>query len=351
MNGGNVKAIDRTELRAIDKQFKCDEWGRKSRFFCTKESIESLGLEYKEGRAIKIIVANGFKTMVYAQKLALIQAFFAYLGIAPKVYRIGSIGRGFTYYPYLEVEYIRNSPADLETIKNKILSICKKYTFVTPYEIDLDKPKNYIGNKYVDYHGFEIDMPKFKEWLFKEINEITHWGHKNDQNKRFSYQTDGELKGKRDTEYRIKQLGLDKIDFKNKTVLDIGCNLGVLSDYCAGSGAKVLGVDTRGLKELAQLYKIYKYPLLDTEFQKADLSKTDLRKFGKFDIVLDLAMVHVLGYPKSLPIITKELLIFEGHNLQDPQGTANHLKKIFKNVEYKGLTKDRGKRPIYWCRS
>ena len=103
---------------------------------------------------------------------------------------------------------------------------------------------NIIGNKYVDFQGF-VPLSDYKEGLKKRligIAKIGKWGpFKN-------YHTISELgiTGGRDTKHRIENLGLNKINFKNKTVLDIGCSEGIFCHYAIKHGAKrVVGIDLR----------------------------------------------------------------------------------------------------------
>jgi 2-polyprenyl-3-methyl-5-hydroxy-6-metoxy-1,4-benzoquinol methylase len=118
--------------------------------------------------------------------------------------------------------------------------------------------------------------------------------------------------------------------------------------YASNKGAKVTGIDMPLVIEIADLYKLYK-GVHNIDFISKELFIEDLKTLGKFDIVFYFAMIHSLGRPLELKNLTKELLIYEGHNLEDENKTEEELKKIFNKVEYKGKTKDRGIRPIFWC--
>ena len=59
--------------------------------------------------------------------------------------------------------------------------------------------------------------------------------------------------GPRDSERRIKELGLDQIDFKNKTVWDVGCAGGFFTRYAIDRGAKrVIGFDNEATVNAAR---------------------------------------------------------------------------------------------------
>jgi len=314
--------IDEAQLKEIDKKYKCDEWGKKSRFFWKPESAESLGLKYKEGRGYKVLVANDLKTIKEAQRIAIIQTYYANLGLAPRVYNIGWVDE----YPCLEVELLKKYSDKFEL---------PKVNFIETYKIDLNVDKNFMDGKYIDFHAFKFNQEKFKEWLSKEIDDKTHWGHLSEDNKRFSYQT-----GKRDMKYRIKQMKLDEVDFNEKKVIDVGCNLGLFGHYVSEQGGEAVGFDTQEIMNLAWLYKFLKKPLSNAEFMKPD------NPIKGFDIQLYLAMVHTFGYPE----VVADLTIFEGHNLQDRNATeVDLIKQGFSKVKFINYTEDRGKRPVFWC--
>ena len=324
--------IDEAHIKKVDSEYKCDEWGKHTRYFYKKESVESLGLEYKEGRGIKLIVNNRMKNAKTVQKMAIIQTYYANLGLAPRVYNLGFIGE----YPYLEVEHIEGKfKTPTKKLKKLIKKVAKDSGFIKPY-LDTDMRKNYIIKDdkvfYIDFHGFKLSLKKFEKWVLKEIEDKTHWGHLNDDNERFSYQT-----GKRDMRYRIKQMKLDEIDFKDKRVLDVGCNLGLFMHYVSSEGGSGIGFDTPEIMNLAWLYKFWISPLAKIEFSESE---------GEFDIQLYLAMVHTFGYPQPIAPLT----IFEGHNLQDKDKTEQSLKgNGFSKIEFINYTEDRGKRPVFWC--
>ena len=299
----------------FDNKYKHDLWGKHSRLFYKKKSIESLGLEYKKGHAIKVLTGQGD-----VRKMAIIMKYYEMKGLSPEIYNTGEIDG----YPYLEVAYTKD-----DSIKDKIVN--EAGDFITPYEIDLIYKDNYRGNKFVDYHAFELDEEKFETWLKKEIAERTHWGKLNEKGERYSYQEE-----KRNQNQRIRQMQLNKIDFEGKKVLDLGCNLGLMSYYAADRGAEVTAVDKSDIIEIAEINRLY------MGFPKVNFA-VDYE--GKFDIVFYFAMVHLLGYPHQFKGTN---LIFEGHNLQDRVKTQSELSRTF-NVEFKGYTTDRGKRPVFWC--
>jgi len=338
--------------RDIDKLIKYDDFGRKSRLLVSKENIESVGLEYHEGRCIKIKVSPDFiGNLDKVRKLSLVGQYLCYRGLSPKIYDCGVVTVGGIEYPYFDVEYIANkkNSNDTNKIKDEVRKELNKLDWITKvYEVDLINQDNYIGNKYIDFHGFEIDDDKFYRWIVGLINNNTHWGHKNEAGNKFAYQDFDGVIGKRRIEDRIVSLGADKIDYRGKTVLDIGCNLGLIANYAMESGAsRSVGVDLKPVIEAADMYKLHKG--YKTELYYSELTDKNITQYGKFDIVFFLAMSYSLGIPKELAEITEELLVYEGHDREDKEKTSTKLNAIFKRVVFAGFTNDRGKRPTFIC--
>ena len=337
--------IDKDQLREFDKLWKCDEWGKWSRYFNTKRGVKSFGLKFKEGRGIKVFVSEKF-TFENLREYCIINTYFAYYNLSPKLY---DWGQQNGYY-YIEVEDVKGRvPDNCDDFCNSIFDLYATIDWIVPYGIDLTIKKNYKDGKYLDFHGFKINWNKFGVWWCEQIKK-SHWGKLNNADVKFAYQTNDLSVGKRSLKQRVKEMKLEAVDFRDRTVLDIGCNLGVMGYFAELSGATVLGVDCfEDFKLLADIYKYFRM-IRNIEFIDCKLTPDNIDQFGKFDIVFYFAMVHSLGYPKKLKDITKELLIFEGHNEQDKDEVKIKLNEIFKVVDFIGYTTDRGKRPVFYCR-
>lgn len=89
---------------------------------------------------------------------------------------------------------------------------------------------------------------------------------------------------------------LEKIDFKGKRVLDIGCRDGLFSFYAEKHGAKeVIGIDndlSKGAVEL--LIPYFKSKVKMYEKNLYDIEEND---FGKFDIIIFVGVLYHLRYP------------------------------------------------------
>jgi hypothetical protein len=336
-----MKPISKVHRKDIDDKYKCDEWGKWSRWFNTKESVEALGLKYIQGRGIKVFVAKDFDIREYL----IIKTIYSHYGLAPKIFSFGQIKEGNWYVEMEDANCLSSSGIDIAVLD----WVIKEIDWITPYEIDLKLDKNYLNGYYLDFHKFKINWKKFEVWIREEMRK-SHWGKKNEEGKPYAYQSSVLSVGKRDTSKRIDELKLWSINFEGKTVLDIGCNLGEISHFAAlKKASRVVGVDCFcDFKLSADILKYY--CLIDNlEFIEEKLTPDNIDKFGKFDIVFYLAMIHSLGIPSKLKDIVNDTLVFEGHNLMDKDDTATKLKKLFNKVEYIGNSTDRGIRPIFIC--
>ena len=104
---------------------------------------------------------------------------------------------------------------------------------------------------------------------------------------------------------------LDKIDFKNKKFLDIGCRDGLFSFYAEKRGAsEVVGIDndlSKGATEFLIPYFNSKVKM----FQKNvyDITEED---YGKFDIIIFVGVLYHLRYPFYSLKKLKEILNKDG---------------------------------------
>lgn len=252
--------------------------------------------------------------------------------------------------PALIIESIKSKDNDDYIIRiDDLERICKENFIKINYEgkngmQEINNRNNWIKDKYIDLGGFKFkDKNKYFEKLKKDIIKYTYFGSGFHQ----SYQSSFDFEGKRKTNYRIKKYELDKIDFNGKSVLDLGCNLGLFCHYAKKRGAKdVLGIDKN--KEAIKCAKEYANwkELYNINFKAKDLNNF---KPKPADIVFFLAVSQYLGFPEWLGEITKEVLIYEGHANEELIETKEKLEKIFPRVDEIGYSEDRSKRPILKC--
>ena len=301
-----------------------------------------------EGYAIKVFKNDDWQGTDIVDA-TIIQNIFWLNGMAPRVKEILKFNTRTQYnhsvhlVEFIEGERRANIP-ELERVAQE--------NFITinygGSNLELKNAQNWIDGKYLDFGGFKIDREAYKAKLIEKINDITHYGHLMGEN-RNSYQSidDWGVKGKRDTKYRIDKMKLDQIDFNGKSVIDIGCNLGLMLHYAEAKGATNLtGYDTEANIMVAREYASFRgrYAL---EYRGQDLSKTPPDQ--KADIVFYLAMSEYLGFPEWLRDITNEMLIYEGHATTSANAVESILRGLFPKVVPLGVSEDRSVRPLFIC--
>lgn len=119
---------------------------------------------------------------------------------------------------------------------------------------------------------------------------------------------------RRDINERLQKL--DVADLRGKTVLDLGCNLGMSSYLAAERGAKrVVGVEYSPQIASAAI-RLNAYFCRPVHFIQHDLS-TDLDLNEQFDTVFCLSLIKHLKSPEAITALikraTKKILYFESH--------------------------------------
>ena len=346
-----MSILGKLHLRKFDLLHPCNERGNWSRYFNTKESIEKLGLEYKEGIGIKVLLeemtSGSTLDNFCITEYCVVHSYLASKGIAPKIYNQGMVSG----YYFVEIEDVTNKKNTINATADIVRNACKESGFIIPHEIEFKHldGKNFLNGYYLDFHNFKIDWEEFKIWFSKTVLD-SHWGNKGKGGKKCSYQDNLMVLGKRKVNQRVEEMSLRKVSFKDKTVLDVGCNLGVMSIWAKNAGAKnVTGIDCfHNFKLLADIYKFYTNTK-NVTFIEEKIVPENIDKFGKFDIVFYFAVSASLGFPDKLSDITNELLIYEGHGKEDQRKTELRLGELFTMVELIGYTTDRSVRPIYYC--
>jgi len=341
----------------IESVYNC---GKHSRIINNRKVIkEILGRDLEDKYALRVFKGATWQGTDF-KEATIIQNIFWIYGLAPRV---------LDFFEYKEdkhiigiqiIEYIKecNLHINHKEVKikyaSKIRELIKiaKDNFIHINNLTKDiygNKHNWRGDKYVDFGAFYFkDKNMYKDKLIKKIISVTHFG-KAYQGAKASYQSipDWELDGKRKTLYRIKTLKLDAVSLEGKSVIDIGCNLGLLMHYAYKNGAKrVVGYDLPNIVEVAREFANFN-EIFDMKFYGLNLIKEPPKESA--DIVFFLAMREYLGFPKWLPEITNDICFYEGHAKEEKINTEENLKKLFKRVEYIGESNDRSVRPLFIC--
>ena len=190
------------------------------------------------------------------------------------------------------------------------------------------------------------------------FNEIIKKGQFPYGRRKYQYQSIEEenMVGIRNMEHRYSVLDLPS--FEGKTVLDIGCSLGMVCVMASKSGAKkCVGIDNNiDTIEVAKKYvdmKGYRnINLLSYDIDKGVEGLMSLVGFESFDYVFALSILKHVKQKALFDIInfyTKEICWFEGHNRQETKKIKKLLEDNlnFKYIDFLGYTNDRGIRPNF----
>jgi SAM-dependent methyltransferase len=124
------------------------------------------------------------------------------------------------------------------------------------------------------------------------------------------------------------------VDLRNKTVLDLGANLGEVSRDAARAGAaSVLGLEyDRYFVQMARLIAAHD-DLSNVNFTQGDLSKPETYA-GRYDVVVALSVfAYVKGYVGKLAAMTNELLIMETHAVKK-NWHKQYIKELGRHFPY-----------------
>jgi len=279
----------------------------------------------------------------------------SWIGLAPRVYGIVVIKyKGKKYLAqltdYVEGEILTDKDKKFE-VYEKLKAYLSSYDFLPPAR-DLI-PDNVIDGKWLDFQGAK-PKDNYKDLLLPRLKDNAYFV------KGTHYQTQPEigLKGFRNSEQRVKNLKLDKIDFNDKTVLDIGCCGGFFCNYVSDMGAKrVIGVDIPRNAEISRELSNY-LGNFNVDYVSKEIGKnefiSDFLGINSFDIVLYLAVNWYLGFPDWLFHFVKDKMIVEKNGKEDgitDEFVKDLLKDKFKKVERIGKRTDFDNQPIFLCQN
>ena len=289
------------------------------------------------------------------KEATIIQNICWYHGLAPRVYEIVGIEIGDKKHFAQRIEDISHLPfcethKDAEPTYEAVKKLGETYGFHTEKD-DVSK-RDVMGGKLVDFNTFHFTDDHLDR-VKAIIRDKGHYG-------KTVYQSEPKMdiiSTPRKTDHRIEAMKLNKIDFRGKSVLDLGCATGAFCRYAKDRGAdKVLGIDFEDVvgtdTRLAAYLISWELGYFDIEFEAQDLRKY---KPEPAKIVLFLSMSFHIGIPDWLGEITEELLVFEENSRnfkEDPEVTKNTIKKLksmFRKVELVGYSRDREPQHIFWC--
>lgn len=285
-----------------------------------------------------------------------VQNLFAFKGLAPRIYAIVLINERYLAQVTDFIEPNEN-PLDLESMESLMSdhSIGTKRQF-GPYGFD-GHQWNHVGDKIVDFGGFCFHNPE--EYRKKLIERSCIWMRRGKMLREpKAYQSIEELglNGLRGpTADRIKLMRLDEIDFRGKTVLDLGCNMGAFCRETSRRGAKrAIGVDMPFIaevaRELANWMGFWNLDFLGLRLPDERIQISKRSGIKTFDIVFVLSLIgHIGGYKTWYSDFCRDIFFLEAHAKDKEEMFSEKLKQDFSKVDFLGFTKDSGFRPVFLC--
>lgn len=269
-------------------------------------------------------------------------------GLAPRVYEIVGIEYDGKKYFAQIIEDLGIGKTEINKayeVYKEVIKLGERYGFEIGKE-DVSE-KDVINGKLVDFNTLH-----FTDNHLQRIKDA--YGYYAKYGKIY-YQRVPELdmnNGPRQSLERIKYMRLDEIDFKGKSVLDLGCAGGFFCRDAKDRGAeRVLGIDFKDCVDsdniLAAKLLANELGYWDIDYWERDLRNDMSDELFEFDIVYFLSMNYHIGIPKWLPKVTKEVCIFEDNS--KGRDALETLKNMFSKVEFIGKALDHGDKSLYRC--
>ena len=217
---------------------------------------------------------------------------------------------------------------------------------------------NWSGDLFLDWGGLHLKYPE--QYVSSLVDRVSVGITVAERGKPVgvTYQALAELEltGRRDAKHRVDIMQLDQVDWRGKTVLDLGCNLGAFCFYVEQQGAqRVVGVDrpmlATPMREVANWFGHWNVDFVGADLAEQAGSIQGATGIEKFDVVLALSICnHIGGYGSWIADLCAGVLVLEGHGGDDPARYLASLQQDFSEVDMIGFTTDLMRRPVFVCR-
>lgn len=174
-----------------------------------------------------------------------------------------------------------------------------------------------------------------------------------------------DIPGRRNLAHRVEAHRLGEVDFRGKTVLDLGCNLGAFSRYAWDRGAKrVVGVDVKQAElayEISNRLNYWNLDFLTLKLPQEAGRIAEETGIARFDVVFCFAMIRRVGaFAKGgglkpwLGALVGDVLCLESHDTNDVEASAAGWRRLlgghFREAEFLGRVTDDRRRFAFRCR-
>ncbi len=283
---------------------------------------------------------------------AKVQNLFALRGLAPFVYDIVLLNE--TSWAQV-TDYVGGNtrPPTVETGSAVAKAVLKEFYITTEWDMNED---NWVNGWFVDFGLFHWKSPsRYVGGMRERIGKYASWG-----SNPLPYQGAFGLPSQRDMKRRVEMMKLDEIDFTGKTVLDLGCSLGLFCQDALLRGAKrAVGIERRVQAtdiayEVANWHECWNVDFLTIKFSKKPTGKEietikSACGLDSFDIIYALSVMQI-GYHPWIIDMCDDMFYLEGHVPDKEHTYRERLEADFSEVEYLGITRDHGPRPLFRCR-
>lgn len=266
-------------------------------------------------------------------------------GLAPRVYALFEAELGGDRIAVQLTDYVEGEPEDniqrVYKMWENIEALGKIYGFTAPsHKMGFN---DVINGQCVDPQLWAFEKKSYLETVKEIYFEKGRYG-------KIYYQNDEALElhgGPRHSEDRIKYMQLDKIDFANKVVWDVGCAGGFFLRYAEQKGAKrAIGMDLKEPIEAA-FHVGNLLGLFNIDYLTLDLSKPIPADIVKPDIAFFLSMIYHIPVPERLFEAT--ILIYEDNGKETRQldKLTSPWTDHYPKIEFVGRGLDHGDKACY----
>ena len=274
-----------------------------------------------------------------------IQNLFALRGLAPFVYDIALVND----HNWAQVtDYVRGVPPP--TSSASYVDVRKEFSITVNWDMN---EKNWVDGWLVDFGSFywkDKGRAKYMEDMKERINKYASWG-----SNPLPYQSAFSLPSQRDMTHRVEKMKLDDVDFTGKTVLDLGCSLGLFCQDALARGAKrAVGIERRAeatdiAYEVANWHGWWNLDFLCLKLPRERGRIAEITGLDKFDVTYALSVDRQIGYNASMAEMCDDAFYLEGHVPDKEHTYRKRLEEDFSTVEFLGVTRDHGPRPLFRC--